>query len=112
MNGCGVVTSSIHADIAFTLGKYLVSKLLPKSKNVDMNIANLEVLKGLVAQKNTNTSQLIQVSATVEDISLGTAKLQWHNVTAQGEVLEPFASADIVYGAADDWLTKIGRAHV
>ncbi|KAK4248222.1 hypothetical protein C7999DRAFT_31275 [Corynascus novoguineensis] len=104
MNGCGVVTSSIHADIAFTLGEYLMKKLKPDVKSVDMNIANLEVLKGLVAQKNTDSPQLIQVSATVDDISLGTAHLKWHNVSVQGEVDEPFASADLHFGVAADWL--------
>jgi iterative type I PKS product template protein len=79
-------------------------KLRPNAKSVDMNIANLEVLKGLVAHKSTDSPQLIQVSATVEDISLGTAHLKWHNVSGQGEVEEPFASADIYYAVAADWL--------
>nr|A0A4P8DJU2.1 RecName: Full=Atrochrysone carboxylic acid synthase; Short=ACAS; AltName: Full=Dimeric xanthone biosynthesis cluster PKS; AltName: Full=Non-reducing polyketide synthase dmx-nrPKS [Cryptosporiopsis sp. 8999]QCL09091.1 dmx-nrPKS [Cryptosporiopsis sp. 8999] len=104
MNDCGVVTSSIHADIAYTLGAYIMKKLRPKSQNVGMDIANLEVLKGLIAQKNTDKPQFIQVSAQVHDIDLGVAHLQWHNVSSNGEVDEPFASADIVYGLPTDWL--------
>ncbi len=39
---------SIHADIAYTLGEYLMKKIRPNSKKIiDMNIANLHVLKGL-----------------------------------------------------------------
>jgi len=83
-----------------------MKKLRPKSRNTDMNIANLEVLKGLVAQKNTKTPQFIQVSATVEDIESNMAHLKWHNVSANGEVDEPFASADIYYGTAADWLAS------
>lgn len=81
-----------------------MKNLRPKSKNIDMNIANLEVHKGLVAKKSTSTPQLIQVSATVEDIESGIAHLEWHNVSSNGEVDEPFANADIYYGTADDWL--------
>ena len=69
-----------------------------------MNITNLEVLKGLVANKNTDKPQLIQVSAQVHDIDLGVAHLQWHNISSNGEIYEPFASAKIVYGLTTDWL--------
>ncbi|PCG96050.1 Acyl transferase/acyl hydrolase/lysophospholipase [Penicillium occitanis (nom. inval.)] len=104
MNDCGVVTSSIHADIAYTLCEYILKKLRPKAQHIGMNITNLEVLKGLVAQKNADKPQFIQVSATVQDINLGVAHLLWHNVSANGEVDEPFASADVLYGSASDWL--------
>ncbi|KAI3318557.1 putative polyketide synthase [Xylariaceae sp. AK1471] len=106
MNGCGVVTSSIHADIAFTVGEYLMGMIRPGLGDVHMNVANLEVLKGLVAQKNTHVPQLIQVSATIDDVDSGTAHLQWHNVASTGEVDEPFASADLYYGAASNWLSS------
>ena len=69
-----------------------------------MNITNLEVLKGLVAQKNADKPQCIQVSATVQDIDLGVAHLLWYNVSANGEVDEPFASANVLYGSTSDWL--------
>ncbi|KAG0650226.1 polyketide synthase [Hyphodiscus hymeniophilus] len=104
MNGCGVVTSSIHADIAFTLGDYIYRKIKPNAERVDMNIANLEVLKGLIAQKNTKTSQIIQVSASTPDINSGMVDLKWYNVDGNGHVDEPFASANIYYGSASDWL--------
>ena len=71
-----------------------------------MNIANLEVLKGLVAQKNSKTPQLIQVSAATTDISSGTVDLKWYNVHSNGTVDEPFASANIFYGDAAEWLTS------
>jgi monodictyphenone polyketide synthase len=106
MNGCGVVTSSIHADIAFTLGEYLMKKLKPKSKTIDMNMADLEVSKGLVAQKNTETPQLIQVSATVDDIESGIAHLEWRNVSINREVGEPFATAVIHFESAANWLAS------
>ncbi|KAF7587027.1 hypothetical protein BBP40_007849 [Aspergillus hancockii] len=113
MNGCGVVTSSIHADISYTLGEYLYKKLIPGAKSVDMNIANLHVVKGLVAQKNTNKPQLIQVSVTIDDISSGIANLEWFNVNSDGTAEESFATANILYGDAAEWLTSwIPNAHL
>nr|AGI60157.1 type I polyketide synthase PKS5 [Dolichousnea longissima] len=106
MNGCGVVTSSIHADIAYTLGDYLYKKLKPDTKIFGMNVANLEVSKGLVAQKSPKTHQLIQVSAVTADIHSGTVNLKWHTVHSNGTVDDPFASANIYYGDPDEWLTS------
>ena len=78
-----------------------------------MNLANLEVLKGLVAQKNTNTPQLIQVSASTADIHSGTVDLKWHNVHPDGTVDDPFASANIYYGDAAEWVRSwIPNAHL
>ncbi|RAK79032.1 putative polyketide synthase [Aspergillus fijiensis CBS 313.89] len=101
MNNCGVVTSSIHADIAYTLGGYLYRRLHPDQHQPAINIANLEVLKGLVANNNPEKPQIIQV--VVSTTGNQTAQLQWHNVQANGSVEEPFAIANLIYGQADDW---------
>ncbi|KAF2468597.1 uncharacterized protein BDR25DRAFT_357523 [Lindgomyces ingoldianus] len=97
MNGCGVITSldlhfgrSIHADIAFTLGEYLYKKLMPNVKDVAMNVANLEVLKGIVAKDNTKTPQVIQVSAATPDIHSGLVHLR----------------ANLYYGDTSEWLAS------
>ncbi|KAK8091576.1 hypothetical protein PG997_001937 [Apiospora hydei] len=108
MNGCGVVTSSIHADIAYTLGSYLYKKMNPASKgDVGMNIADLEVSKGLVAQKNTKVPQLIQVTLTTDNISTGAAQLKWQNVNSAGVPdAEPFATATLYFGDKAAWLNS------
>lgn len=71
-----------------------------------MNMANLEVVKGLVALKSTKTPQLIQVSAATADIDSGIVDLKWHNVHSDGTVDDPFASANLYYGDAREWLTS------
>ena len=71
-----------------------------------MNIASLEVLKGLVANTDTETPQLIQVSVITNDILSNTAELKWYNVHADGSVDEPFASATLIYGDVTEWLTS------
>ncbi|KAF2017041.1 putative polyketide synthase [Aaosphaeria arxii CBS 175.79] len=109
MNGCGVVTSSIHADIAYTLGEYFYKKLVPThgNKPVYLDIANLEVVKGLVANANPNTSQIIQVSLTTADINSRVAQMTWYNCHANGAAIdEPFATANIIYGTAEEWQTS------
>nr|POE78421.1 atrochrysone carboxylic acid synthase [Quercus suber] len=109
MNGCGVVTSSIHADIAFTLGKYLYGKFFPKFKGpVKLNVADLVVTKGLIAQNDTKTPQLIQVTATSSDIHSGRMELKWRNVkhTDRSAEEEPFATAKLHVGDANDWLSQ------
>ena len=95
---------SIHADIAYTLGKYLHKKLKRDATNVDIDIANLVVTKGLVAQKNTKIPQVIQISVTTTDIRSGVADITWQNVHSDGGVDECFATANLYYGNSAHWL--------
>ncbi|KAH6658474.1 hypothetical protein BKA67DRAFT_656663 [Truncatella angustata] len=109
MNGCGVVTSSIHADIAFTLGNYLYRKFYSSATkvSVNMNVANLVVVKGLVAKKKHDTTQFLRVSIKTTDINTNHAELQWHNVQDNGMPEdEPFATADLYYEDAEEWLSS------
>ncbi|KAL9111221.1 MAG: hypothetical protein Q9227_004299 [Pyrenula ochraceoflavens] len=106
MNGCGVVTSSIHADIAYTLGEYLYKKLKPRTKEVHMDVSSIEVLKGLVANSNPDTPQLIQVSVSTANIESNIAEMRWHNVHADGTVDDPFASATLIFGEPAEWLAS------
>ncbi|KAL4935846.1 hypothetical protein BDV06DRAFT_233897 [Aspergillus oleicola] len=113
MNGCGVVTSSIHGDIGYTLGGYLYKNLVKGGKTPDMNMANLVVLRGLVAQKNTKKPQFIRVTISTTDINSGVADLTWQNVLNDGTADEPFASAYIYYGDSSEWLKSwIPNAHL
>jgi iterative type I PKS product template protein len=71
-----------------------------------MNVANLIVLKGLVAKKSPKSPQIIRVSATTVDIHSGVVDLKWHNVNQDGTVDEPFASANLYYDDAAAWLAS------
>ncbi len=76
-----------------------------------MELANTEVHKGLVVQKNVKTPQLIQVFATA-DMQTGTVDLKWYNVQANGTVDDSFATASIRYGDATEWLASwVPMAH-
>ncbi|EME79056.1 uncharacterized protein MYCFIDRAFT_34361 [Pseudocercospora fijiensis CIRAD86] len=102
MNGCGVVTSSIHADIAYTLGNYLYRKIKPKDKVPAMNMTDLLVTKGLVAQNKTKYPQEFRVTAATPDITSGQIMMSWQNVDDN----EPFATATLILGDANDWLSS------
>lgn len=67
-------------------------------------MANLVVLRGLVAQKNTKKPQYIRVTISTADINSGVADLTWQNILNDGTADEPFASAFIYYGDASEWL--------
>jgi monodictyphenone polyketide synthase len=97
---------SIHADIAYTLAGHLYRKFHPKTKNVPMNVANLMVVKGLVANGNRKIPQLMQVSARVVDIRTNVVDMTWQNVDANGNLDEPFATAKVLYGDSTSWLNS------
>lgn len=71
-----------------------------------MNMADLVVTKGLVAQTNTKTPQLFRVSASTADLDSGVVDLTWRLVDNDGNASEPFANASVRYGAASEWLTS------
>lgn len=71
-----------------------------------MDIVDLEVKRGLVANSKADSKQLIQVSITTMDIATGRASMQWHNVRDDGKLAdeEPFATATLAYGDSKEWL--------
>ncbi|KFY41668.1 hypothetical protein V494_02866 [Pseudogymnoascus sp. VKM F-4513 (FW-928)] len=106
MNNCGVVTSSIHADLSYTLGDYIYRKIYPKAKDVSMNFSDLVVTKGLVAQTNKNNPQLFRVTAVAADVRSGAVNLTWQNVNNDGTADEPFATGKILYGDPTEWISS------
>ena len=63
-------------------------------------------MKGLVANRNSDTPQLIQVRASTEDIDSNVATLIWHNVQDGVPAEEPFATATLLYEVATVWLSS------
>lgn len=67
------------------------------------------VREGIVAQKNINVPQLIQVSISTSNIDLGVANLEWHNLTPDGSALieeEPIVTAQVRFGSSVDSLAS------
>lgn len=57
VNNCGIATSSIWTDMALAVGEYLYRKLVPRAKDVHMNVCDLEVLHAQVVSKVKGRSQ-------------------------------------------------------
>jgi len=64
------------------------------------------VTKGLVAQSHSKTPQLMRVTIATEDIASGVANLTWQNVDSDGNAHETFATANVFYGDATEWLSS------
>ncbi|MCJ1382994.1 hypothetical protein MMC17_006107 [Xylographa soralifera] len=97
MNGNGVATSSIWADMALTVGEYLYRRVVAKAKDVHMDVANMEVLHAQVAQRDTSSSQMLQVEARM-DLSTQATMIRWYNVSNSGiRADDSFASATVRY---------------
>lgn len=119
MNNCGVVTSVNHFSYKVLTtflvdprrhclhpGGYLYRKLCPKVKDVNLNVANLVVSKGPIAQNNKKTPQPIQGTDTTAYVHSSIVDLTWQYVDNEGNVHEPFATANIFYGDASEWLSS------
>ncbi|KAK7990459.1 hypothetical protein PG990_014739 [Apiospora arundinis] len=102
MNGFGCATSSIWADMAFTLGDYVYKLAVSSSEDLPMNMVGLEVLHAQVLSKDTSQPHPIRVSAEL-DLNASSASLSWshHNPTSGEE--EVWASCTIQYEDADSW---------
>jgi monodictyphenone polyketide synthase len=66
----------------------------------------LEVTKGLVAQSHSKTPQLMRVTIATDDIAFGVANLTWQNVDKDGNSHDTFATANVFYGDATEWLSS------
>lgn len=74
-----------------------------------MEVYNMSVREGIVAQKNTSVPQMIQVSISTPNIDSGVASLKWHNLTPDASALadeEPIVTAQIRYGSSSDNLVS------
>ncbi|OHE95043.1 beta-ketoacyl synthase domain-containing protein [Colletotrichum orchidophilum] len=97
MNNHGVASSSIWADMAFTVGKYLHELAFPQEKDFHMNLLNMEILHAQVAGSPQDGPQLIQLEATL-DIPTRHIHLFLYNVSHNGtRAADPYGSCEIQF---------------
>lgn len=100
---------SIWADLALTVGEYLYKRMLPKTKQVCMNVTDMEVLHAQVARKGTNSAQLVQLEARL-DLFAQAMTMHWYNISEDGIRSEDFsASATVRFEDPAVWQTEWGR---
>ncbi|KAJ5323477.1 Type I Iterative PKS [Penicillium atrosanguineum] len=109
MNGYGVATSSLWGDMALTVGEYLYKRLVPKAKEVHMDVANMEVLHAQVAHTDKSRAQLLQVEAKL-DLDSKQMIIQWFNVSTDGErAAEAYASGTVYFSDPVEWCKEWDR---
>ncbi|KKY14863.1 putative polyketide synthase [Phaeomoniella chlamydospora] len=109
MNGHGVASLSIWADMALAISDYLYKRLLPKAKDVNMNLSNLEVLHAQIANTDTSSSQLLQLRAKL-DLSTSKVDVFWFDEDEGGGISEThYASAAVHFENAAAWTTEWNR---
>jgi iterative type I PKS product template protein len=89
--------------MALTLGEYLYQKLVPRCKEVPMNVTNMTVTNAQIAQKDRSKSQVIQIEGEI-DLATQATKIHWYTV-AEGGVRsqEFFATATVLYEDPAAW---------
>ncbi|KAJ5177089.1 Type I Iterative PKS [Penicillium canariense] len=109
MNGYGVATSSLWGDMAMTIGEYLYKKLLPQTRDVHMDVSNLEVLHAQVAHTDKSRAQLLQIEATL-NLQSKEMPIQWFTVSSDGKrAAEPYASATVNFADPAEWRKEWDR---
>ncbi|KAF1919864.1 polyketide synthase [Ampelomyces quisqualis] len=103
MNNHGVASSSIWADMAFTVGRYLHGLGYPKEKDFHMNLHDMEILHAQVARSRKDGPQLIQLEATL-DIPSRSVAIFLYNVAKDGtREAEYYGSCKVSFEDATTW---------
>ncbi|KAL2855954.1 hypothetical protein BJY01DRAFT_263892 [Aspergillus pseudoustus] len=110
MNNCGVATSSIWSDMAFTVGEYLYRQLVPQVKDVHMNLSDVEVLHAQVANKTQGSIQPLILKAHL-DLSVSAMSLAWFTANAETGECDPdsFATAVVRFEDPASWTSEWDR---
>ncbi|KAF2993492.1 putative PKS-like protein biosynthetic cluster [Curvularia kusanoi] len=103
MNNHGVASSSIWADMAFTVGRYLHGLGYPRENDFHMNLHDMEILHAQVARSRKDGPQLIQLEATL-DIHARSVTIFLYNVSQDGiRDAEYYGSCKIQFEDAATW---------
>ena len=98
----------VHAEIAYTMARYLYRKLGPDDAEIGMNLQNFEYHEPVVAQKSTDSKQMIHTEAVL-DLSSNRVRFRWFNVEAD----HWYSYATIDFESVEFWLADWARtAHL
>ncbi|KAL9044147.1 MAG: hypothetical protein Q9214_002694, partial [Letrouitia sp. 1 TL-2023] len=106
VNGTALCPSSLYADMAYTVGEYVYKLVKPESKNVHMDVCNMEVFKPFIAETSGLKSQILRLSASA-DLSTATANLLFSS--GSGKATVEHAKCCIKYDSKAEWLTEWQR---
>lgn len=96
--------------MAFTVGDYLRNQVMPKQKNLVMNVRDMVILEGQVAKSGrSGGTQLLQLEATL-DATTRTMPVKLYNASDDGvRSEEPYGSFCVVFEDASSWQREWAR---
>ncbi|ORY56609.1 polyketide synthase [Pseudomassariella vexata] len=104
MNGYGVASSFLHADMAFTLASRIISQMLPGSASLGINIADFEYHEPVVKLQRTSDAQPILVAAEA-DLDKMEVQVKWFNPAKELW----YCHATVLYEEPSSWLSTWAR---
>ncbi|KAH8199594.1 hypothetical protein TruAng_006244 [Truncatella angustata] len=104
VNNIPLCTPSVYAEIALTVGKYLIDKYMPFSQDRLVDVANMEVERALIAKGKG--AQMLRASAKVDWLTK-TASFSFFSVNAQGQSIIEHATCKTVFRNASDLLPAL-----
>jgi len=105
VNGAGLCPSSIYADMAFTAGSYIHSRLGPSLSVPAMDVTKMEVFQPLIAKADSAT-QLIKVSAVKKP---GANSVEVRFSSQDGSEVKEHAHCTVQYGDGKAWMSEWAR---
>jgi len=105
VNGTPLCPSSLYADIALTLGDYLITNSKTKPNATSMDVADMVVKNPLIA---TGEKQLFRASA-IADWANKKIAVQIYSVNTEGKKTIDHANCTVKLGDNDAWLADWKR---
>jgi iterative type I PKS product template protein len=93
--------------MAMTVGEHLYKLLRPSTKEVHMNVGNIDVHHAQVISPNSTKPHLIQTTATL-DLATHSASIEWYSLSSTNPT-EPFASCTVTYEDPATWQREWDR---
>ncbi|KUL83736.1 hypothetical protein ZTR_08641 [Talaromyces verruculosus] len=101
MNGYGVASSFLHADMAFTLAKRIFDQSHSSSLPTGINIADFEYHEPVVKRQNTSEVQPIVIAAEA-DLTKNEVHIKWYNPSKELW----YCHATVYYEDPTSWLSR------
>ena len=112
-NRVGLVPSSLNADMALTAADYIWRALRPKMEVPGINVCDVQVPKGLIAQvPQVMPGQFVEIEAhaELEEGGLGIVKCEFRSVRPDGsKTQDQWAHCTVLYEDKNVWLEEWSR---
>ncbi|KAI1179145.1 polyketide synthase [Nemania sp. FL0916] len=105
VNGTALTPSTLYADMAMTICEYGYKLVRPDTKDIGVNVANMQVPKTLIFDAKAK-SQILRMLAKV-NAAEGTADVSW--TTGEGARKTEHAICKVYFGDNEEWLGEFDR---